>query len=617
MSVFVIVSALTFVIYLQTGAYMLWKNPRAQLNRWFFIVSLYLAFYSVGSILLNEPFEGIYADFVRKSGWGVSFMLLFRFHSVLTAYPRNRVYHDLLFFFFIVFGAGLSLFLYVVLFSFDQSRLHLLEDWVWTNQIVDTVYYLVMLVFLISLAFMYVSWRKGTAWKKEKQRFLVFFIFFAFFGPALIIIEHLTPEATFMNYVRLPHVYVLPWFAGISYGFVNYRFLPQDPAKASRKLLLELKQVLFFCDHQGFVIESNPYSVQLIGKSAHEIRGSNVIQLFLDADKIENLIRKTINQDMSGQEMVTLKSRNGTGIPVSLSTTVLRDRFGDEHGIVLYGKDQRDTIALKEEINKRNLIEVSLQSMSGDLELQVEKNTEALRTSLNETTLKIADRKRTEDAIKAEIADMEVMMDEIHTRVRTNIEMILALLRLKDKEGVATEIQTSESTLRKRIHTILLVNNQIQTHDSYGLVNFKGFLISLRELYEDSLTQDRQIKMDITAATDLIWVDQAIPLAMVANELINNSIRHAFVNRKDSDPELKIVFSIVESSVCKLQIKDNGCGFIPENQFAGDDYSGLQLVKMLVIDQLNGSFVINSENGVCVLITFPLYQKRQGHIGVN
>ncbi len=618
MNVFVIVSALTFVIYLQTGVYILWKNPRAQLNRWFFIVSLYLAVYSFGGILmLNDVSEGIFVSFVRKSGWGVLFMLLFRFHTILTAYPRNRVYHDLLFFFFIVFGAGLSLYIYAVLFSFEPARLYLLDDWFWTNEFVDVIYYLVILAFLVSIALMYLNWRKGITWRKEKQRFLIVFLFYTIAGPALIILEGFIPEFAFMNFVRLPHVYAIPWFASVSYGFVRYRFLPQDPAKASRKLLLELKQLLIFCDRQGSVIETNPYSLQLTGKNAYEIRESNVRQLFVDSDKVEKLIQKTIIQGEGESVMVTLKSNDGLGVPVLLSATLLRDRFGDELGLALYGKDQRDTIALNEEIKKRKVIEASLQAMSGDLELQVEKHTEAFRTSLNMTSLKIAERKKAENSVIAMIADMEIMMGEIHTRVRTNIGLILALLELKKEEGVSSKFQTREHTLCQRINTILLVNNQILTHDSYGLVNFKGFLKSLLDLYKDSRMQAKQIKMDMTAASQLIWVDQAIPLAMVANELINNSLRHAFVNNTDKDAVLRIVFSIAESNVCKLEVQDNGCGFIPEDLPAGNEYSGLQLVKMLVEDQLNGSLDIDHDNGVHTVVMVPLDQQRQGHIGVN
>ncbi len=618
MTAFVVVSALTFVLYLQTGAYMLWKNPQAPLNRWFFGLSLYLAVYSLGSmLLLSEGIEGMYASFVRKSGWGFLFMLLFRFHAILTGYPRNRLYHDILLFFFISFGAGLSLFLYAVLFSFEPARLYLLEDWFWTNQFVDAVYYLVMFVFLVSIAFMYLHWRKGVIWKKEKKRFLIVFLVFTFLGPASIILAGFMPEYAVMNFVRMPQVYALPWFVSVSYGFVYYRFLPPDPAKASRKLLFELKKILFFCDRQGSVLETNPYTLQLTEKNTSEIKEINVRNLFVDHDKIEKMIQKTIIGGEGKAEMVTLRTPDGRGIPVLLSATLLLDRFGDEYGVALYGTDQRDAVALKQEIKKRKVIEDSLQVMSGNLELQVENHTDAFRRSLNETSVKIEARKKVEETVKAEIADMEVMMGEIHTRVKNNIGIILSLLQYKQKKFYSPKSRVREKALFQRINTILLINQQILTHDSYGLVNFKSFLESLVNEYHESSKKSEKVTISLRAAKGLIWVDQAIPLAIVANELINNSIQHAFVHKPASNANTEVFFSINKSHNCLLQVKDNGCGFPTTVQSSEKDYSGLQLVKMLVEDQLSGSFLIEQKEGVFASVSFPLDQQRQGHIGLN
>lgn len=618
MTVYILISALIFVLYIQTGTFMLWKNPQANLNRWFFVLSFYLALYSLGSmLLLNDGIESVYADFIRKSGWGVLFFLFFRFHSVLTGFPKNRLYHDVLVFFFLVFGGGLSLFLYAVMFSFSPERFYLLEDWFWTNQFVDMVYYLVMFVMVVSIGFMYLHWRKGAVWKKEKQRFLVVYLFFVIVGPVTIFMGVLFPEQAVLDFFRMPHVYALPWFVSVSYGFVHYRFLPQDPAKASRKLILELRQLLFFCDQRGIVMETNPFAAQLIGDRINKIRNSHVKDFFVDKQEVVELIQKVSQDEQGGPLQVRLRNSNGEHIPVLLSATLLIDRYGDHYGVALYGKDHREAIDLKKEINRRRNIENSLKSMTGNLMDQVEKQTVDLRRSLDAINLKIAERKSVEETMKLEIADMEIMMGEIHTRIRKNIGIILALLALKKKGGESFGFLKRENTLYQRVNTILLVNNEIHTDDSYGMVNFKNFLKSLMAVYSESWMQKNQIKMELRAVSDFIWVDQAVPLAMVANELINNAVIHAFNGFTEKPPIIKVVFDVKDSERCLFMVRDNGTGFNDKGREGINEYSGLQLAHMLTEEQLSGNFRIETNDGVCATVSFPLYQKRQGHLGIN
>ncbi len=618
MTAYTIISAMVFVLYLQTGAYILWKNPQVPLNRWFCGIALFLAGFSLFTTLfLSENLVVFQYDLVRMAGWGMLSVMLFRFYSLLTGHTRNRILHDGLYFFFIIFGAGSSLFLFVVLHSFDHTRLYLLEDWFWLNQFSYIVYYVLLIILVGSTIVMFVHWRKGFVWQKEKRRLFAGAIIFAVAGTGLIVFGSVFPDIKVVHLLRLPHLFLLPWFISVGYGFAHYRFLPPDPAKASRKLLLELKQLLFFCDKNSRLLEINPFAVKLTGSRSAEILGDRVQLLFINYQVVDQLISDAIISGDSGPVEVLLRNRNGSDIPVLLSATLLKDSFGDDYGVALYGTDQREAIALRNEINKRQVLEVALQAMSGDLESQVDSHTRELRYSLEETSLKINRRKKVEGAIKVEIADMEVMMGEIHTRIKKNIGIILSLLKYNSSEHVLPENQIRKKILFQRINTVLMVNQQVLTHDSYGLVDFKSFLEILIKGYKESWKQAEKMTFSLQATPGLIWVDQAIPLAIVANELINNSIRHAFVDEPASTAMTEVVFSMDESKICSFQVWNNGRGFDRRKPKTATDYSGLQLVKMLVEDQLSGSFVIEDKAGVLASVSFPLDQKRQGHIGLN
>ncbi len=620
MTDFTILSSLVFVFYLQTGIYMLWKNPEAPLNRWFFAITLYLALFSLINLLffVKGAME-VQIVYLRFAGYGALFPLLFRFNLLLTGHPRNSLKHDILFFFFIFFGGGLSLFMIAVLYSFDQSRLHLLEDWVWTNQIAYGLHYGLLLILTVSFFIAFNNWRKKQLWRKQKRRILITVVAINVFAVSLILSDFFISDPSVTYYMRMPHYLLLPWFATIGYGFIHYQFSPPDPAKASHKLLLELKQLLFFCDESGTIFEINPYVAQLSGRQMSEIKGIRIPQLFKEQLKITNLLNETRINGEGGLIYVNIKSQNGMSIPVSLSATSLEDSFGDRFGIAIYGTDQREAIALQEEINRLKDIETSLKTISGDLELQVDRHTEKLMKSLVATKQKMIERKLAEESIKAEINNMEVMMKEIETRVKNNIQIILNLIRLKSNTDSSSTDQIRERILYHRINTILLLNNQVLTDDKYGLVDCGRFLESLADTYCDSWQMNAKIYININATSTLVWVDQALPLAMVANELLNNAIRHAYHNNKDknTEPVINIVFSITDSNICTLEVQDYGPGFNPGDFLSDNDYSGLNLVKLLVEDQLNGSLELDHDKGVRALISFPLDQKRQGHIGVN
>ena len=218
----------------------------------------------------------------------------------------------------------------------------------------------------------------------------------------------------------------------------------------------------------------------------------------------------------------------------------------------------------------------------------------------------ITERKKSEEKIKASLKEKEVLLKEIHHRVKNNMQIISSLLRLQsdyitDKDAV---LAFKESDAR--IMSMALVHESIYLSENLTSIDFKNYVQKLINGLKISYnTHNIDIKLKIENIE--FNIETAIPCGLIINELVSNSIKHAFQDNKG----LINVKLTHKSDKYKLIINDNGIG-LPEHLYDGRSNSlGLKLVKTLVI-QLDGEMKIDSSNGTTFTIIFEelKYKKR-------
>lgn len=223
-----------------------------------------------------------------------------------------------------------------------------------------------------------------------------------------------------------------------------------------------------------------------------------------------------------------------------------------------------------------------------------------LRTQSNELAYK-------NSIIKKSLNDKELLIKEMHHRVKNNFQLITSLIDLQSDDIQDEKYLNLIEKGKSRIKSMSLIHQKLYGNES-GLIKFDEFVkLLIDELtflykYEDNLEVNIQVK-------EIYFdVDTAIPLALILNELITNSLKYAFQHQTNNI----IYISLNETNQEKylLIVKDNGMGLQPDFKINESLGSGLKLVERLV-KQLHGNMKVNSSNGTKFEILFKDTQKRK------
>ncbi|HPG39923.1 MAG TPA: PAS domain S-box protein [bacterium] len=210
----------------------------------------------------------------------------------------------------------------------------------------------------------------------------------------------------------------------------------------------------------------------------------------------------------------------------------------------------------------------------------------------------ITDRKEVERKILASLKEKEILMKEIHHRVKNNLQIVQSLLSLQEnKSKDEALIQTIKST-KNRIRSMALVHERLYKTNDFTDVNFKQYADNvIRELFFSYNTGEN---IEFASSIDDVHlsVDKAIPCGLILNELVSNSLKHAFPT--GANGKLIITFT-KKNKEFMLCVEDNGVG-MDENK-SPKDTLGLTLINVLT-QQIKGELTRESNNGTKTTIKF-------------
>ena len=216
----------------------------------------------------------------------------------------------------------------------------------------------------------------------------------------------------------------------------------------------------------------------------------------------------------------------------------------------------------------------------------------------------ISDRKQKEKKIEAALKEKDLLLGEIHHRVKNNLQIIHSLLNLQASQISDVTVKNMLMDSQNRIQSMALIHQTLyQSHD-FASVDFSEFLDSLIPTLISSYgINENAISLKIIAGPVSIPINSAIPCGLLINELVTNALKHAFPDNNGG--EIVVSISQVENDRILLVIADNGVG-IPETlDINSVETLGLRLVSLLS-QQLDGSLAINRRNPTSYSIEFPL-----------
>jgi PAS domain S-box-containing protein len=205
----------------------------------------------------------------------------------------------------------------------------------------------------------------------------------------------------------------------------------------------------------------------------------------------------------------------------------------------------------------------------------------------------ITDRMRAEEQVKKSLKEKEVLLAEIHHRVKNNLAVITGLLELQSYNTTSGEASDVLKASQMRVNSIALIHEKLYQTENLSEISFDQYLEELTDIIVSSLQSS---KTDITISIDAdpvsLTVNQAIPCGLILNEVITNAYKHAFPDRDSG--EITIIFSEQDSKIT-MSIADNGIGSSDEVSLEDPNSLGIKLIRTLA-KQLGGDAAFSDAN---------------------
>ncbi|MEQ9090371.1 MAG: PAS domain S-box protein [Balneola sp.] len=205
----------------------------------------------------------------------------------------------------------------------------------------------------------------------------------------------------------------------------------------------------------------------------------------------------------------------------------------------------------------------------------------------------ITDRKRAEEKLKSNLREKEVLLAEIHHRVKNNLAVITGLLELQALNSENEDAHKVLKDSQMRVNSIALVHELLYQSDDFSQVDIPSYLKDLTRVISNSLERTaKPVNIEFDLDQIELEITQAIPCGLILNEILTNSYKHAFAGRKAG--EISISFKNCDNQIV-YKVRDNGVG-LPEENEEDKQSLGMTLVKTLG-RQLNAETNIYSHNG--------------------
>jgi PAS domain S-box-containing protein len=215
----------------------------------------------------------------------------------------------------------------------------------------------------------------------------------------------------------------------------------------------------------------------------------------------------------------------------------------------------------------------------------------------------ITEQRQAQAQIETSLKEKEILLKEIHHRVKNNLQIIYSILRLQRRSLQDPRASASLLDSQNRIESIALIHEKLYQTGNLAQVNFAEYIPGIvSNLVSSYDTSSQAIDLETEVEPIFLDIDRAIPCGLLINELVSNSLKYAFPNQEAG--QIKVSLRADENFYMTLIVKDDGVGLPKNFDITQAESLGLQLVQDFV-DQLKGRMQIGCSTGTEFRITFP------------
>ena len=222
----------------------------------------------------------------------------------------------------------------------------------------------------------------------------------------------------------------------------------------------------------------------------------------------------------------------------------------------------------------------------------------------------ISDRKRAEEALRISLEEKEVLLREVHHRVKNNLQVVVSLLNLQSQSVSDPRVREIFKESRNRIRSMALVHERLYQSSDLSRVDFAEYIKRLTtHLFHSYGLDAGRIEIGVEAGDARLDINTAVPVGLIINELVSNAIKHAFP--AGAHGRIAVGLERLEGGTFRLTVSDDGTGFPGDLDFRKTESLGMQIVTMLA-DQLDAEIALEREAGTRFTLIFgeARYRKR-------
>lgn len=218
----------------------------------------------------------------------------------------------------------------------------------------------------------------------------------------------------------------------------------------------------------------------------------------------------------------------------------------------------------------------------------------------------ITERKIAEQKLKASLKEKEVLLKEVHHRVKNNLQVISSILNLQSSYVKDQKTLEMLNESQNRIKSMAFIHESLYQTKDFANINFSDYIVNLsKNLVHSYRVYGDLVEMQYEVEEVLLNLDQAIPCGLIINELVSNALKYAFPEQRRGTIKLELS---EQDKWVTLVVSDNGIGLPSDFDYLDTETLGLQLVTTL-IKQLSGEISLVTESGTRFEITFKQQNK--------
>lgn len=331
-------------------------------------------------------------------------------------------------------------------------------------------------------------------------------------------------------------------------GWTVYRLQVRDIGPAARHLLIDqMGDGVLVLDNEHCIIDANPALLSLLQKSLSQLSGRPISQFWPDWP--QPLL------DANWEEGMQMEWSLG-GAAARVFDVRMSPMFDGRHQLVSW------VIVLRD----------------------------------------IGERKQIEDRLRTSLHEKEVLLKEIHHRVKNNLQIISSMLNLQASQAADEAVLQALLEGQTRVRSMALIHEVLYQSGDLARIDFGTYVRELTsQLYQAYNMHTGPVA--ITVQTDAVFLsmETAVPCGLILNELVSNALKHAFCDGRSG--QINIYLQAPGHARYQLTVSDDGIGFPSHLDYRQTTTLGLQLVNSLV-EQLEGELTIANHQGTSITITF-------------